>query len=157
MLRHYWGVWSHNQIPNKFCVTLAYKTVPYSELGLFRTWGIFKSLPNMYDNSETWHSQNSLFKQFQWYLGIFRDIDAYSITLIREQVGERDEASPTLFENQKRCPDIAKKDPDCIHFGVKFRIQNVVLRIFKRKIPRYFPPGPLCLALLTKCLYNSPI
>ena len=25
--------------------------------------------------SEPWHSQNSLFKQFQGYLGLFRDID----------------------------------------------------------------------------------
>ena len=31
--------------------------------------------------SEPWHSQNSLFKYFQGYLGIFKDIDGYSATL----------------------------------------------------------------------------
>ena len=31
--------------------------------------------------SETWYSQNSLFKHFQGDLGIFRDTDAYSATL----------------------------------------------------------------------------
>ena len=42
--------------------------------GLFRTRGIFKRLWNMSDDqadSEPWHSQNSLFKHFQAYLGIF--------------------------------------------------------------------------------------
>ena len=48
--------------------------------GLFRTEGIFKSLPNISDKhaySEPWHNQDSLFNHFQRYLGIFRDIDAY--------------------------------------------------------------------------------
>ena len=30
---------------------------------------------------ERWHSQNSLFKHFQGYLGIFMDINAYAATL----------------------------------------------------------------------------
>ena len=44
----------------------------------------------LYDHaySESWHSQNSLFKHFQGYLGIFRDIDAYSVTLTGMQQGE---------------------------------------------------------------------
>ena len=42
---------------------------------------------------EPWHSQNSLFKDFQGYLGIFRDIDAYLATLTGAQLGERGEAS----------------------------------------------------------------
>ena len=33
------------------------------------------------------------------YLGIFRDIDAYSATLIGAQLGRRGDASPALFEN----------------------------------------------------------
>ena len=32
---------------------------------------------------EPWDSQNSLFKHFQGYLGILRDIDAYLVTLKR--------------------------------------------------------------------------
>ena len=61
----------------------------------FRTQGIFKSLSNMQDGqsySEAWrnnfygHSQNSLFKHFQGYLEIFRDIDANSATLTGAQL-----------------------------------------------------------------------
>ena len=33
------------------------------------------------------HSQNSLFKHFQGYLGVFRNIDAYSATLTGVQQG----------------------------------------------------------------------
>ena len=29
------------------------------------------------------------------------------------------EASPALFENQKKCPDFEKKEPDYIHLWVK--------------------------------------
>ena len=31
------------------------------------------------------------------------------------QLGGRGEASPVLFENQKKCPDFTKKGPDCVH------------------------------------------
>ena len=40
---------------------------------------------------ESWHSQNSLFKHFQGYLGIFRDIGKR----------ERGKASLVFFENLK--------------------------------------------------------
>ena len=43
--------------------------------------------------SEPWHSQDSLFKHFQGYLGIFRDIDAYSVTLKGAQLGEESRGS----------------------------------------------------------------
>ena len=36
--------------------------------------------------SELWHSQNSVFEHFQGYLGIFRDADAYAVTLIGVQL-----------------------------------------------------------------------
>ena len=49
---------------------------------------------------EPWHSQNNLFKHFQRYLGIFRDIEAYSNTLRGAQPWGIGEASPILFENQ---------------------------------------------------------
>ena len=47
--------------------------------------------------SGPWHCQNSLFKHFQGYLGIFRAINAYSATLTGAQLGLREEASPALF------------------------------------------------------------
>ena len=52
--------------------------------------------------SKPWHSRNSLFKHSQGYLGIFRDTDAYWATLTGTQLGRRGQASPILFENQKR-------------------------------------------------------
>ena len=38
--------------------------------------------------SQPWHSQNSLFKHFQGYLGIFKDIDVHSATLRGAQIRE---------------------------------------------------------------------
>ena len=32
----------------------------------------------------------------------------------------------------KKCPEFRKKGPDCVHPYVKFTIQNIVLRVFKR-------------------------
>ena len=46
---------------------------------------------------------------------------------------EREEASPALFENRKKCPDFWKKSPDFVHLWVKFFIQNVALRVSRRK------------------------
>ena len=48
--------------------------------------------------SEPWHSQNSLFDHFQRYLGIFRDIDAYSATLTTHKCATkgRDGGRPLL-------------------------------------------------------------
>ena len=43
--------------------------------------------------SEPWHSQDSLFKHFQGYLGIFRGIDTYSVTLKGAQLGEESRGS----------------------------------------------------------------
>ena len=53
--------------------------------------------------------------------------------------GERGEASPAFFENWKRCPDFRKKGPDCVHLWVKFSIENIVSRVFRRKISKMFP------------------
>ena len=43
-----------------------------------------------------------------------------------------------FFENQKKCPDFGKKCPSCVHLLVKFAIQNVVLRVSKRKKLEFF-------------------
>ena len=76
---------------------------------------------------------------FQWYLGIFRDTDTYSATLTGAQLGKRVDASPALFENQNKCPDLGKKDPDCGYLWVKCSIQNVVLRVSWKKNSKMFP------------------
>ena len=79
------------------------------------------------------HIQKSIFKHFQKYLGIFRDFHAYSITLTGAYLGEGEEASTALFKNRKTCPDFLNKGHDCAHLWVKFSIQNVVLRLSKKK------------------------
>ena len=48
-------------------------------------------------DSEDWHSQNSLFKHFQGFLGIFRDIDAYSAKLTGVQLKGRAGGFPFPF------------------------------------------------------------
>ena len=43
-----------------------------------------------------------------------------------------------FFENRKKCTDFGKRSPDCVHLRTKFSIQNVVLRISKRKTSKSF-------------------
>ena len=89
IFRRYWGVWSHNQTYSELCVTLACATMPYSEPWLIYNWRhLQKSAKHIRWTaySVPWHSQNVLFNHFQGYLGIFRDIDAYSVTLIIAQL-----------------------------------------------------------------------
>ena len=85
--------------------------------------------------------RKSLFKHFQRYLATFRNIDAYSATFTNGKLGRRGEASPFLFENRKKCPNFLKKGPDCVHLWVKFYIQNVVLKVPRRKISTILPCG----------------
>ena len=61
-----------------------------------------------------------------------------------------------FFENQKECPDFGKKCPDCVHPLVKFAIQNVALRVSKRKNSKNFPCGVFFLDFLIKCLSKCP-
>ena len=64
--------------------------------------------------------------------------DWYSST--GAQLGGEGRRSPLpFFENQKKYPDFRKKGPDCVHPYVKFTIQNVVLRVSKRKKITIFP------------------
>ena len=94
-----------------------------------------------HEYSELWDSQNSFIKHFQGYLDIFRDIDAYSATFTCAQLGRKGEASPVIFENWKICPDFGKKDPDCDHLWVKLSIQNMVLKVSRRKNFKMVPNG----------------
>ena len=70
---------------------------------------------------------------------MFRDINAYSVTLTGTQLEGRGETSPSIFEIKKSL-DFGNKGLDCVH--LKFLIQNVVLRISKTNISKMFPCGP---------------
>ena len=70
--------------------------------------------------------------------------------------GSGSEASSALFENQKKCPDFRETGSDFVHLHVKFTIQNVVLRVSKRKNFKIFPVGPFFLEFLTKYLSKCP-
>ena len=83
---------------------------------------------------------SSILKDIKGYLGIFRDIDAYSATLTGAQLRGREKGqgggrggSPALFDNRKKCLDFGKKGPDCVHLWVKFCIQSILLRVYARK------------------------
>ena len=51
---------------------------------------------------------------------------------------------------------LEKKCPDCVYPQVKFAIQNVVLRVSKRKNFKNFPCGAFFLGFLIKCLSKCP-
>ena len=74
------------------------------------------------------------------------------------QLGREGGGRPPLpfFEYQKKCPDFAKKGPDCVHSYIIFTIQNVVLRVSRRKISEIFAAGLFFLEFLTKCLSKCP-
>ena len=71
----------------------------------------------------------------------------YFTQLAGAQLGEGDGGrSPLpLFQNQKKCPD-------CVHPYIKFTIQNIVLRVLKKKNFEILPYGAFLLEFLTKCL-----
>ena len=71
---------------------------------------------------------------------------------------ESGEASLFLFffENRKKYFDFGKIGFDCVHLWVKFSIQNVVLRVSRRKSSKSFFVGPFLHMFLTKCLSKCP-
>ena len=88
------------------------------------------------------HSQNNLFKHFQRYLGIFRDMMHIQPLSKTHNYGEQ--KRPGLpFLKSKICHDFGKKGPEWVHLSVKFTIQNVVLRVSRRKISTIFPGGKI--------------
>ena len=88
--------------------------------------------------SKRWHSQDSLFKHFQGYLGIFRDIDAYLNILTGVQLGRREEASPAS-PKLKTVSCFGRKNTVYVYQWVKFSIQKVLLRECRRKNSKMFP------------------
>ena len=61
-----------------------------------------------------------------------------------------------FFKIKKGALILKKKCPDCVHPLVKFAIQNVVLRVSKRKNSKIFPCGAFFLDFLIKCLSKYP-
>ena len=64
---------------------------------------------------------------------------------------------PSLFWNQKKCLDFGKKGPDCVHLQVKFAIQNVVLRVSRRKTSKMFPCRVSFSCVFDECLLKCSI
>ena len=124
---------------------------------LFGTPDIFESLSNMPDDqsySEPRHSQNSLFKYFEECLDIFRDIDAFSATLISWQLRERAKTYPAFFENQKKCPNFGKRGPECVHLWTEISNQNIVVRVPRRKNSKTSPCRTLFYCVFDKMFIN---
>ena len=71
------------------------------------------------------------------------------------QQGRRGEVSPALFENWEKCHDFGKKYRDCVHHWVKFSIQNLVLRVSRRKKSKMFFCGAFFFLCFWWNLYQS--
>ena len=63
-------------------------------------------------------------------MSIFGELDLISQA---PDKGRRGRSLLPFFENKKKCPDFAEKDSDSVHLWVKYSIQNVVLRVSRRK------------------------
>ena len=62
-----------------------------------------------------------------------------------------------FFENRKKVPWFwKKKGPYCVHPWVEYAIQNIVLRVSRRKSSKMFPWGVFFLVYLTKSLLTCP-
>ena len=57
-----------------------------------------------------------------------------------------------FFENRKNCPNFGKKGPNCVNPRVESSIQNIVLRVSRRKSSKIFLCGPFFCVVLTKSL-----
>ena len=91
-------------------------------------------------------SFSRMFRHIQGYWCIFSHIQ-------RHTTRARGETSPAPLENQQKCPDFIKKGPDCVHLWVNSSMQNVVLRVFKRKISELFPYGAFFLVERPQTIY----
>ena len=58
-----------------------------------------------------------------------------------QATNKRGGGHPCTFLKIKKSTDFGKKGPDCVHLWVKFYIQNVVLRVSKKRNSKKFPCG----------------
>ena len=71
--------------------------------------------------------------------------------------GGGEEASTALFwKSKKSALILEKKGPYCVHPWVEYAIQNIVLRVSRRKSSKMFPWGVFFLVYLTKSLLTCP-
>ena len=70
--------------------------------------------------SEPSHSQNSLFKRFQRYLDIFRDIDTYSATLTGTQLKRKGRPPLPFLKIEKNCLILERQALIVTIFGLNF-------------------------------------
>ena len=95
---------------------------------------------------------SSTFKDFQGYSGILMYIQPHSQARNYRRIGE---ASLIFFENRKKVPCFFKKGLDCVHLGVKFSMENVIVSR-KKKRQNVSLCGLFFLWFLTKCLSKCP-
>ena len=72
---------------------------------------------------------------------VFRHIHGYwyKFSHTHKHASRRERGGlPALFWKPKKCPDFGKEGPDCTHLWVRFSIQNVVLRVSRRKHSKIF-------------------
>ena len=117
MFSHHSGIWSHNQAYLELCITVNYTTMPYSE-----PWFIYNPKAS---SKVCWTCKMIMHIQTPGIVrtvhsNIFKDMLAYSGI------------------NWKRCPDYGKIGLDCVHLSVKVSIQNVFLRVSRRKNSKMF-------------------
>ena len=122
---------------------------------------------------KTVHS--NIFKESQGYsvyLGIFRDIHAYSVQLTGVQLGESDAYSVTVTGVQlegsrrglpwpflkvgKSILILEKKAPDCVHLWVKFLFKMWFWEYLGERTSICFPAGLFFLVFLQKFLFKCP-
>ena len=97
-------------------------------------------LSKLVNNSDTYQWINLLFSILKL---LFRRVT--------RGTGERGRPRLPYFENRKKVFWLWEECPDCVHLWMKFSIQKVVLREFRRKNSQIFWCGTFFLVFLTKC------
>ena len=80
---------------------------------------------------------SSIFNYILGYSGILMHIHPHSQATSKQGGGH----PCTFLKIKKKSTDFGKKGPDCVHLWVKFYIQNVVLRVSKKRNSKKFPCG----------------
>ena len=55
--------------------------------------------------------------------------------------GERGDLPCSCLKIEKKCPDLGKKGPNCVHPWLDSSIPNVILRVSRRKSSKILPGG----------------
>ena len=71
------------------------------------------------------------------------------------RVGGRGRSPLPFLKNRKKCPYFGKNGPNCVHPCVKSSIQNVVLRVSRRKSSEIFPCGAFFFLRFWRKVYRS--